>query len=109
MVTTEGGLDDLLLSPPDLPLMWPGPWVRCSPVPAPPMLVMHLEHDSPILLKEPCEGPAAKSGLRNPPIENGFIGLSCRELANADSTIASQRNKAIAGWKKSSVAWGVGV
>ena len=29
------------------------------------------------------------------------------ELINADST--SQRNKAIAGWKKSSVAWGIGV
>ena len=29
------------------------------------------------------------------------------ELINADST--SQRNKTIAGWKKSSAAWGVGV
>ena len=24
-----------------------------------------------------CEGPATKSGLRNPPMQNVFIGLSC--------------------------------
>ena len=40
-----------------------------------------------------------------------FLQASPVELINADSTNYSQRNlnKTIAGWKKSSVAWGVGV
>ena len=44
------------------------------------------------------EGPATKSGLRNPPIKNMFIGLSCGAdqcRFIADST--SQRNKTIIG------------
>ena len=58
--------------------------------------------------RELIEGPATKSGLRNPPIENIVMGRAYpAELINADST--SQTNKAIAGWKKGSVAWGIGV
>jgi hypothetical protein len=56
------------------------------------------------------DGTATKSGLRNPPNKNICIGLPCGlsvEQINADST--SQRKKTITGWKKSSVAWGVGV
>ena len=29
------------------------------------------------LIAKPYEGPATKSGLRNPPMQNIFIGLSC--------------------------------
>ena len=36
-----------------------------------------------------------------------FLWAYPAELINADST--SQTNKAITGWKKSSVAWGIGV
>ena len=56
------------------------------------------------------EGPVTKSGLRNRLIILIFIAHPLAidlELINTDST--SQTNKAILGWKKSSVAWGVDV
>ena len=45
----------LSLPSPFLPAMRPGSWARCPQVPAPTctLLVVHLEHDSVVLFKEP--------------------------------------------------------
>ena len=52
-VVGEGSSDDLPLPSPFLPAMRPGSWARCPPVPAPTCFVVHLQHDSLVLFKEP--------------------------------------------------------